>query len=403
MQLAYGVFTCLTQLASDSSVIDSLDGISTTPLSSGATARVTAGPNPDRSYYLDLSSGAVADGVTVVQPLDRPGLGRWLEQAGGVGPQGPQGPQGGDGAQGPAGAQGADGAQGPQGVGAADELVKTAATDANNGFLLDKIVAGSNVTITVEELAPPSLLVQYFLNEAASGQGPTDALDAIATPLDLAYGYSAAPLQPVYFSASTGRGLRWTTDTSDGGPSAAVNATKVRTALNGSLTATLVVVANPVAVSASGSRFLHIGTGGSNGSLSMRATDIANARLSWNDTLSTFVNGLNAGRAVWHIIYDSANPTFTSRTRCYRNGVLQTPDGASQPALNEPLVIAATDELFIGNRSGGGRSLEGDIEYAAISAAAMTENQIQIEARKLLLSSDLDPTPPAGQILVVSA
>jgi len=75
-QLASPVYSVLTQLSTDSSLLDSLDGIDTTPLASGFFGFVTAGPNPERLYRLDVTSIAAADGVTVVAPIVGPG--RWL-------------------------------------------------------------------------------------------------------------------------------------------------------------------------------------------------------------------------------------------------------------------------------------------------------------------------------------
>jgi hypothetical protein len=86
---------------------DALDGINTTTLQDGATA--FSRDQADDIYYRFRQDSVVAPSPpTVVQPVNGPG--RWLQQAGVVGPPGPAGPAG------PAGPQGPQGDPGPSGV-----------------------------------------------------------------------------------------------------------------------------------------------------------------------------------------------------------------------------------------------------------------------------------------------
>lgn len=77
-QRAFPIFTVSTQLATDSDLVSSLDGIDTNHLDSGTFGWVKEGsPNPSLLYRLDLSSVAAPDGVNVVAPLEGPG--RWIQ------------------------------------------------------------------------------------------------------------------------------------------------------------------------------------------------------------------------------------------------------------------------------------------------------------------------------------
>lgn len=67
--------------ASAAEALDSLDGIDTTALDSGASGWVKTGPNANTLYQLDKTSTATPNGTSVIAPLSGPG--RWLEFSGG--------------------------------------------------------------------------------------------------------------------------------------------------------------------------------------------------------------------------------------------------------------------------------------------------------------------------------
>lgn len=77
-QRAFPVFSVATGVAATAAErINSLDGIDTTVLGpGGAFGTITDGALAGNTYRLDISSVAVPDGVTVIQPLVGPG--RWL-------------------------------------------------------------------------------------------------------------------------------------------------------------------------------------------------------------------------------------------------------------------------------------------------------------------------------------
>lgn len=81
---AFATFTVLVGVAADAAAAqDSLDGIDTTYLESGAFGWVKTGPAADTYFRLDITSVLAPDGVTIIEPLVGPG--RWLEFSGGGG------------------------------------------------------------------------------------------------------------------------------------------------------------------------------------------------------------------------------------------------------------------------------------------------------------------------------
>jgi hypothetical protein len=140
-------------------------------------------------------------------------------------------------------------------AGGGDNKVKADGTDTDAGFLSNKISAGPG---TIVEVVVPTIiapLVRYPLDEATSGQTPTDVLDKMPTPFNLPHFYSAVPLQPVYMTDAQGEGLEWITKKEDGGPHAVVDGTKVKTSLNGATAAAMCVVMDIDATDGSYVRF----------------------------------------------------------------------------------------------------------------------------------------------------
>ena len=81
---AFAIFTCELGVATTAAEQDdSLDGIDTNHVDTGAFGWVKTGPAADTLFRLDLTSAAAPDGTTVIAPLVGPG--RWLEFSGGGG------------------------------------------------------------------------------------------------------------------------------------------------------------------------------------------------------------------------------------------------------------------------------------------------------------------------------
>jgi hypothetical protein len=253
-------------------------------------------------------------------------------------------------------------------------------------------------------LVGDGLIVRYFLDEAASGQTPTMAVDAAPQPLALPLVYSKmGGNNPVYVEQSGQRGLSWTKIELDGRATIPVDTTKIQSRLAGSTTATIEVVVEIDQVSADGSRVSHIGAGSEPGWLTLRSDDIQKAQTYWQgDKLAGAwdVDWVAEGRAVVHLVYDTAQADPAARVRLCLDGQ-QLPDAADtveHPTQNQTITIPATGMLMkpvhytLGNRGEDVmRSFEDALFYAALYDVALSDGDIASNAA--LLGQD-DDAPP---------
>jgi hypothetical protein len=253
-------------------------------------------------------------------------------------------------------------------------------------------------------LVDDGLLVRYFLDEAASGQAPTMALDAAPQPLALPLVYSKmAGDNPVYVEQSGHRGLSWSKIELHGRATIPVDATKIQARLAGKTTATIEVVVEIDQVTANGSRVSHIGAGAEPGHLTLRSDDINKAQTYWQgDRLAGVwdVDWVAEGRAVVHLVYDTAQADPAARVRFYLDGqeLPDAPDPVEHPMPNQTITIPATGLMMkpvhytLGNRGEDvARSFKGVLFYAALYDVALSDDDIATNAA--LLEQD-DDTPP---------
>ena len=92
--------------------------------------------------------------------------------------------------------------------------------------------------VTVDPAAPAALLARYWMEEAWSGQAPTQLIDDQASPLNI-------PIHGAnytYTALATGRGWTSTTIDNQGRATTLVDGTKIQTTLDGATAATIEVV-----------------------------------------------------------------------------------------------------------------------------------------------------------------
>ena len=244
---------------------------------------------------------------------------------------------------------------------------------------------------------PATLLARYWMEEASSGQAPTQLLDDQASPLNLPITYDLT--NPTYTSLPTGRGWESTTTNNAGRATTLVDGTKLQTTLNGATAATIELVLKMDALNASQSRIFHIGDGSESGYLTLSSPD-ANTLFFY--TLGTTLRGqwdpgFDGTRAVFHLVYDSSEPTAGDRVRLYKNGTLLTSTGGTAPPLNETISIPNGKYFAIANREIGVRSFDGAIYYAALYDGALTASEVSTKQAALLVlddSSAPDSTAP---------
>jgi uncharacterized repeat protein (TIGR01451 family) len=243
-----------------------------------------------------------------------------------------------------------------------------------------------------------SLLGRYCFNEDFAGQGPTEVLDDQASPIPLAIAYDA----PVNWTLVGGnRGLEAASEPHAGFVSADVTGTKYTTNLDGDTQASFVTVAEWTPAtdtqriagfqSSSGSRVAMFGTR-SSGELEIRI------RTNLQTPMVVTWGGLawaDGTRRVFHVVYDSNDPTDNRRIRLYMNGVDQgvgTLQGTSSwPAPGEALDLSGGVVLGMMNVAGGppfDKPLNGTVFHYAVYDGELTDGEISTDATALLADDD---------------
>ena len=252
----------------------------------------------------------------------------------------------------------------------------------------------SNVPSAATSAPPTPLLARYWMEEASSGQGPTQLLDDQASPLNLPITYDGANYS--YTAPATGRGWTSTTNNNQGRATTLVDGTKIQTTLDGATAATIEIVVAIDALNSSWSRLIHIGDNSDSGYFTLSSpntttlafTSLVTNRGQWNP-------GFDGTRAVFHLVYDSSEPTAGDRVRLYKNGTLLTSTGGTAPPLNETLSIPNGKYFAIANRELCCRSFDGAIYYAAVYDGALTAAEASTKSTALLALDDSgDLVPP---------
>ncbi len=235
-----------------------------------------------------------------------------------------------------------------------------------------------------------NLLVRYFIDEAATGQGPLLLRDSAPNPLDLPVTYISP--DPV-FSDDGNRGLTWATNGGNSRVTIAVTGTKIEK-LAGAQQATIEVVAQVTSCSTQNSRLAHIGRL----NLSQFSLECGNGVLlvGWEMGTGDIAASIpfdvaSQGRFVAHAVVDTRRVIDTERVRLYVDGVERTDSTPNvTPILNQGIVIpVAPDEfLGVGNREIGGRTIEGTIYYVAIYETALSATEVANNAARLTASDD---------------
>ncbi len=256
----------------------------------------------------------------------------------------------------------------------------------------DSVPGNSFTTAASFGLVSNGLVDRYFIEEAASGQSPTELVDAAPSPLNLPVIYDGT--NPTYKEISTGRGWESTTTTNQGRASILVDGTKVQTLLNGSTQGTIEVVLQVDAVTTLWSRFSHVGTSSESGYFTISSPNLNQLNLymlgntlrgQWDPAFGT------SGRIVLTLVYDSTLSTAADRVKLYKDGALLTKTGGTDPPQNETISIPNGTNFVIANRELCCRSFDGDIYYAAHYNTALTAGEVSDNSNILLTNDDSAP------------
>ena len=246
-------------------------------------------------------------------------------------------------------------------------------------------------------LSNTSLVVRYYFDEAVSGTAPASVIDRSANGYHLdEVNYGSGNM--AYTEVSGNRGLE-STDSGGSGTQRARHAIHdsadaVRSALTGSKTITLEIVATIDALNSVNNSFIF--------GIQNRSSAFPTVGLSSNtaSSLSAFWETAEmrgsipwtAGvRYVWHVVFDTAQATANDRVKVYRDGVLQSPSVIANPALDDTFTMAASLDLSALNRENAGsfgRSFDGIVYYAAIYARAFAQGDVTAHYDILTLGDD---------------
>ena len=234
-------------------------------------------------------------------------------------------------------------------------------------------------------LIDDGVLVRYFIDEAASGQGPAQLEDAAPTPLPLALSYTPV----LSFTQPASRGLHWTTSGDTARASVSVNGTKIVLVLDPSTTFTLEVVADLQSVGAGENRFLSVANGTATyGSIALITNDLVTLRLHLGTAAITWSVPWAQGKLVIHTVVDTNQTTAADRALLYVDGTPATRTGGTSPTLGYTAPILTTDYLAVGNVEGAGRSPGGSVYYAAIYTTALSPVQVAGNVQRLTANDD---------------
>ncbi|WP_437962003.1 LamG-like jellyroll fold domain-containing protein [Sorangium sp. So ce119] len=246
-------------------------------------------------------------------------------------------------------------------------------------------------------LTDDGLVARYFLDEARAGSAPTQVEDAAAAPMPLALTYG--PEMSFAADGPAHSGLSWTAVAADSRASAAIDGTKIHTALHGSRTGTIEAVLRVAEVVIDGSRIIHIGSGTESGRFTLRSEQPGQIELWWNGTnCGGAWDAALPARAVVHGVFDTTvQEPAADRVRLYINGVLAPRSNPivgyctmhkRVPPLDATLDLAEGRHLVLGNRELGGRTFSGAMYYAALYARALTAAEIERHTAALLARDD---------------
>jgi hypothetical protein len=269
--------------------------------------------------------------------------------------------------------------------------------DGTNGYV--RVCNGSTSTwwsLQSQAGATSSLVVRYYLNEAASGTVPDQFLDSgPGEPMHLNFVKFSGNM--TYTNETTGRGLNSaSTGLADGGQWTNVNGTKLRTAIEGNTQGTVEFVGDFTEFNANYTRLFWIDNGSGGGRFAVGGANAnGNVRVSFNgDYDDTTYEMDNAGRHVYHVVFNSSLGTAADRLQLYVDGVYQE-SFAVDVGLNETNTGLDSREFWVGNRSGGSRTFQGSLYYVAYYNTALSPTEIATNAA-LLISNDDGPNPCSG-------
>jgi uncharacterized repeat protein (TIGR01451 family) len=271
-------------------------------------------------------------------------------------------------------------------------------------YLLARSISDTTVSdqgsLEVEFEAPAVALVRYWIDEAPSGQGVANLLDAEANPLNMPLNYPSTST-PIWDGGSGGnRHLSFdgTDGTDTGGGLVDVNGTKIDS-IHGATNVTVEVKYMAEGCVGNDWRIFGISDGNSStdGWLTVRERSLRDVlQVQWaGQTVGVYA--LETGcpitsASVVHWVVDTREATDSDRIRAYIDGVPATVtpiDASTWPSQNETIDLGpGTRRMFVGRPWDGIRTFRGRIWHAALYQGVLSDGQIASQATALTASDD---------------
>ena len=258
--------------------------------------------------------------------------------------------------------------------------------DNVTGYLPEKLLVGDNLTSTI---TTPNLniIAEYLINEASSGQSPTQVLDNRSSPVDLSITYSGAA--PAYTTDATGRGLSFD-NALPGYVTGTITGTKIESDIENSdkatfefvVTATDTTTPQFIAGITTTGTSTNLGWFFAGGEMYLVTYYVGGASTTKTATISP-------GSYVCHYVIDTTESTAADRLKLYVDGSSQILSGGD-PSLNATLDLSTN--LSLGAFPGGTDPLDGSVFYLSIWEGAMSQSEVTQRVSDLQTSTDVAAT-----------
>ena len=241
----------------------------------------------------------------------------------------------------------------------------------------------------IDRLVSTDLIVRYFIDEQGQGAATGQLQDSAENSRQLAI--VGAP-ELAYTEQAGNRALQWTSTSSVGRASTRIDGTKLRSALHGTMRATIELVADIGGVAVTGSKFAHIGLGDERGRFTLQSSNapIMQFYMGDNQLVGAWNVGFPAaGRQVYHLVLDTTQADPASRVKLFVNGTLVAKALIGISPGKDATVDLGDGRFFtIGNSEDGMAALRGRIYYVALYGDSLSAAQVAQNAASLSNDDD---------------
>ena len=237
------------------------------------------------------------------------------------------------------------------------------------------------------QLVDRGLVIRYFMDEAASGTGPSDLVDSAPSPLALPISYGQAS----YVEEGGNKGLRWPSVSGNGVAQRSLSGTKILNGLTASDAVTIEVVIDIDDAGGDGQNAQIAGLRGGNPDFMLKAQGNSGFRFfrPYGPLGALWENVHSQERMVLHLVYNANDPTPDNRIRLYKDGVLAPKTTSSPPQPGDNPGLGGGDFLVIGNgQSSPTDSILGTIYYVAMYKEALNLTEITNNHARLIVNDD---------------